>query len=150
MAIYAHARVFMAQSGNPTQWGTTKPHRWQIENDIAEGVSHVVVDDGGEILAVFFFRIAPDPTYETIYDGAWLNDAPYGVIHRIAAAQSGSGAAKFAVEWCLEQVGDVRIDTHANNLPMQKLLAKCGFSRCGIIYIEDGTQRIAYQKSRTN
>lgn len=29
---------------------------------------------------------------------------------------------------------------------MQHLLDKNGFKYCGIVYVEDGTERIAYQK----
>lgn len=39
----------------------------------------------------------------------------------------------------------IRIDTHADNKTMQHLIEADGFTRCGIIYIADGTPRIAYQ-----
>jgi predicted GNAT family N-acyltransferase len=29
---------------------------------------------------------------------------------------------------------------------MQQLLTKLGFVRCGIIYVDDGTPRVAYQR----
>ena len=37
-------------------------------------------------------------------------------------------------------------DTHADNAVMQRLLEGAGFVRCGIIYTDDGSPRIAYQK----
>ena len=40
----------------------------------------------------------------------------------------------------------VRADTHADNKIMQHLLEENGFTKCGIIHVEDGTPRIAYQK----
>lgn len=40
----------------------------------------------------------------------------------------------------------MRIDTHENNKVMQHLIKKNGFQECGIIYVEDGSPRIAYEK----
>ena len=83
-----------------------------------------------------------------IKDGAWLNDRPYGVVHRVACASRGRGLASHCLNWCFEQWGNIRIDTHRNNIPMQKMLEKNGFSRCGIIFVEAGPERIAFQKCR--
>ncbi len=33
---------------------------------------------------------------------------------------------------------------------MQHILTKYGFQRCGIIYVKNGTERIAYQKNLLN
>ena len=145
MAIYAHARVFMAEHGNGTQWGTTKPYREDVENDIKMGYSHVCVEND-EIVAVFFYREAIDPTYLTIYDGAWISDAPYGVVHRIASAGAVKGAGSFCLNWAYEQCRNLRIDTHRNNIVMQNALKKNGFQYCGIIHLLDGDERLAYQK----
>jgi RimJ/RimL family protein N-acetyltransferase len=41
---------------------------------------------------------------------------------------------------------NLKIDTHRDNIPMQKVLKRNGFSECGIIYIENGDERIAFQK----
>lgn len=44
----------------------------------------------------------------------------------------------------------VRIDTHPENFPMQRALAKAGFHPCGQIHLvggcEDGDLRIAFEK----
>ena len=40
----------------------------------------------------------------------------------------------------------LRADTHVDNKVMQHLLESEGFTRCGIIHVEDGTPRIAYQR----
>ena len=32
--VYSYARKFMAENGNPTQWGTNYPSEQLIENDI--------------------------------------------------------------------------------------------------------------------
>lgn len=116
----------------------------------AEGRTEGAKRKKDRVLAVFVFSVGEDPTYRYIEDGAWLNDAPYGVIHRIAVSESarGKGAAAFCMEWAFQQIGNLRIDTHENNIPMQRLIQKCGFLRTGRIYAEDGTPRIAFQKLR--
>ena len=145
MAIYARARQFMAAHGNASQWGTTKPAREAVVRDIEQGNSYVCVADG-EIAAVFFYKNGNDPTYEIIYDGAWANDAPYGVVHRIASAGTVKGAGSFCLNWAFEQCGNLKIDTHRDNIVMQNTLKKNGFVYCGIIHLEDGDERLAYQK----
>lgn len=147
MAIYASARAFMVATGNPDQWADGYPHEALIRSDIAAGKSYVCVENE-EILAVFYYDTGIDPTYVHIENGAWLNDEPYGVIHRIAVAVQGRGVVRFCFDWALERCGNLKIDTHEKNLPMQKALAKAGFTACGTIYIETGDPRIAYQKTK--
>ena len=46
-----------------------------------------------------------------------------------------------------EQMGNnLRADTHEKNRSMRKMLENNGFTKCGTIYVEDGTPRVAYQK----
>ena len=40
----------------------------------------------------------------------------------------------------------LRADTHADNLTMQRCLEREGFVRCGTIYVEDGTPRVAFER----
>jgi RimJ/RimL family protein N-acetyltransferase len=82
-----------------------------------------------------------------ITDGAWVNDKPYGVIHRIASAGYRKGIASFCMAHCFRLCGNLKIDTHKDNHPMQNALAKNGFVRCGIIYLQNGDERIAFQKT---
>jgi len=148
LALYAQARKFMVATGNPRQWAARGwPPRWLIEQDIAQGKSYVCIGSG-EVLAVFFYQYGEDidPTYRHIEDGAWIAYGPYGVVHRIAA-KVGSGAGKFCINWALGQCGHLRIDTHGDNVVMQRVLEGLGFTRCGIIYIEeDNDPRIAFEK----
>ena len=44
-------------------------------------------------------------------------------------------------------IKSIRIDTHKDNIPMQRALAKHGFIKCGIIHLANGDERIAFQKS---
>jgi L-amino acid N-acyltransferase YncA len=149
LAIYEYAREFMQKTGNPNQWRDNHPPLDAVEADIKNGNSYVCVggEANEEILAVFFFTTKPDPTYTEI-SGTWLNDEPYGVIHRIARAsvQSAKGAAAFCINWCFAQIPNLRIDTHEDNAPMLKLLGKLGFKRCGIIKLENQEDRVALHR----
>lgn len=145
MEIYARARAYMAANGNPTQWGTTRPTKERVMQDIQEEKSYVC-EKGHEIVAVFYFSVEEDPTYDVIADGQWLEDEPYGVIHRIAVSGQEKGVGSYCVQWAWQQHPNLRIDTHENNVPMQAMLKKNGFEYCGKIYIADGSERLAYQK----
>lgn len=142
---YGQARDFMRRHGNPDQWGESYPPRELVELDILEENLYVGEQDG-EIVCVFFYREGDDPTYDKICEGQWLNSAPYGVVHRIVSDGTVKGAASQCIQWAYEQCGNLKIDTHRDNLVMQKLLEKNGFTFCGSIYVEDGSERIAYQK----
>ncbi len=147
LEIYAEARRFMAQQGNPRQWGLKNwPPEELVCQDIDTGKGYVC-EDQGQIVGVFFFdqghRI--DPTYAYIESGAWMGNDDYGVVHRIASCRKGVGS--FCIQWALNQCGHLRIDTHGDNAPMQNLLKKLGFTQCGIIYVGvDPDPRIAYEK----
>ncbi len=143
--IYAHARQYMRKNGNPNQWGHSHPAEAVLREDIK--LQHLYVcTNAGEILGVFCYFQGIDPTYVRIYDGQWQNNEPYGVIHRIAVAAHQKGVASACFHWALQQCDNLRIDTHADNIPMHKSLAKNGFAKCGIIYLENGDPRIAYHK----
>ena len=142
--IYAAARRFMKESGNPTQWGDSFPPEDLIREDIRLGRSYVC-EEAGRVQAVFAMIPGEDPTYQVI-EGAWLNDAPYCAVHRVASRGEVRGMATRILEWALDQCGNVRIDTHDDNRPMQRVLEKNGFAKCGRIWIEDGTPRVAYQR----
>ena len=145
LKVYKIAREYMRNSGNPNQWGTTKPQKELLEDDIRKGELFVGEDDKGDIHFVFAFILGEDPTYSYIENGSWPSDEPYGTIHRIASDGTVSGVVKMAVEYGRKTISNIRIDTHEDNKTMQHVLQKLGFVRCGIIYISDGTPRIAYE-----
>ena len=147
MTIYKKARQFMRIHDNPTQWLGGKPTRQQVEEDIAKGQSYVCVNEG-RIAGVLCFFIGTDPTYKTIYDGSWLNDSPYAVVHRIASSGEFKGTGSFMMEWAFSQFGNVRIDTHEDNYVMRNMLTKLGYTYCGVIHLENGDPRLAFQKCR--
>ena len=150
MEIYDFARKYMAEHGNPNQWGPTNwPPENLIHNDIKSRHSYVCVNDDNAVIGTFFFIQGKDiePTYKNIVDGAWLNDNPYGVVHRIAGDGSEKGIGEFCLKWAFEQCGHMRIDTHGDNMTMQNLVKKLGFKHCGTIYVEeDNYPRLAFEK----
>ncbi len=143
--IYENAKQFMRETGNPNQWNQGTPNINTARADMERGVGYVAEEDG-KIVATFMFSLDGEPTYDKIYDGEWLNDAPYGVIHRIAVAEQGRGIIGFCIDECFSRCQNLRIDTHRDNLPMQRALTNRGFEYCGIIYLENGDERLAYQK----
>lgn len=143
LEIYAGARNFMRESGNPTQWQGGYPYPEVVKSDIESGILRVI-EEGGELYGVFAFITDGDPDYASI-DGAWLNDLPYAVLHRVASAGKKGGMLKVAIEYCLKETNNLKIDTHEDNLPMQNALARLGFIRCGKVYITRAGERIAYQ-----
>ena len=144
--IYAHARAFMAENGNATQWSGGYPGEDVIRADIAAGTLHVCEREG-KVAAVFAFILGGDPCYAVI-DGAWHAARPYGTIHRIASDGTAKGMARFVFDWCAQQIDYLRIDTHENNRVMQHLITKSGFTFCGHITADDGTDRLAYQYTK--
>lgn len=143
MQIIEAARLFMRSYGNMTQWADGYPEESLMLSEIEAGHC-LVVESGNRAVATFCLIVGNDPTYAEI-DGAWLDDAPYAVIHRLASDQSVRGIAKACLDWSFSQCDNIRIDTHHDNIILQKLLKNYGFSYCGIIRLTNGDPRLAYQ-----
>lgn len=149
MKIYEHARELMRNEGNDCQWVNGYPSEALISADIEQNVCHVLTEDN-DIAGVFAFIEGRDPTYTHIYDGTWLDDKhPYATIHRMGRAKGKHGVFRAAIDWCLHNATSLRVDTHEKNRTMRALVEQYGFSQRGIIYIADGTPRIAYQLFNT-
>lgn len=144
MEIYAIARKFMADNGNPTQWPAHYPPLDLLEEDIDAGHLFAVTEHD-VIHGVFAFILGDDPTYAIIENGFWRSTSPYGTIHRVASDGAG-GILRTALEFAQTRADHLRIDTHEDNKPMQHLVEKYGFSRRGIIYTDNGSPRIAYDR----
>lgn len=142
--IYATAREFMRATGNPNQWKNTNPTEEQILEDIEKSRCNVIYDETG-IHGVFALCQGEDPTYEYIEGGQWLNNEPYVTIHRIASDQTTRGIFRVAMEECKKYADNIRIDTHKDNVVMQRTLEKYDFQHCGVIYLANGEPREAYQ-----
>ena len=145
-AVYASARKYMADNGNPNQWGTSYPSRELLESDISKKQLYVCYSSNEHICGVFVLALGDDPTYAKIYDGEWLSDEPYATIHRIASDGTERGILDACLKLAQSTGKQLRADTHADNLMMQHALEKHGFVHCGTIYVADGTPRLAYQR----
>lgn len=144
LRVYACARGYMKEHGNPDQWGDTYPTEKIILSDIELHQLFVCIEDE-KIHGVFAFIRGADPTYAVIENGAWPDDEPYDVMHRMASDGAVRGIGRAALDFCKSHGKNVRADTHKNNITMQNMLAKNGFVPCGIIHVENGSERIAYQ-----
>lgn len=146
-----HDTIRYFKSANIPQWLQGYPDAHTIASDIAAGNSYVVVEDG-EIVATGAIIAGDDPNYATITNGAWLREGSYVVIHRVAVRDDRRGydmpshlyikAEEIAKE---KGIRSVRADTHPMNRYMRELMKKRGYSTCGLVYMADGTPRIAYQ-----
>ena len=139
------ARRIMRESGNPNQWAVGYPSADAIRKDIDRD-GGFVIEDQGRIVAYFAFLPSPEPTYGRIEGGSWVDDTlPYHVIHRIASLPNARGVFSDIIAWSLERERNFRIDTHRDNRIMQHCIRKAGFRYCGIIYLANGDERLAYQ-----
>ncbi len=146
MEIYEYAKKFMADTGNPHQWGDTYPAADDIVKDIEQGELHVCTVNG-KIQAVFAATKGKTLGYDHLVDGAWIKDeGEYLAIHRLASWGTQRGMADRCIAWCEEKCHDLRADTHEDNKIIQHIFEKNGFKRCGKVIIFDGSERIAYQK----
>lgn len=85
LRLIAAARAFMVERGNPSQWPEGYPSAEQLSSDIARGHSYVcVTPEYAGLVGTFYFAVEEEPSYQHI-EGRWLNDKPYGVIHRLAS-----------------------------------------------------------------
>ena len=146
MEVLASAKQVMRRAGNANQWINGYPDEAAILCDMELGGAMVVEDDG-VVVAYFAFLPSPEPTYADIYEGAWLDDTlPYHVVHRMGGMPEAKGIFASAMDYCFAVDPNIRVDTHRNNKIMQHLFEKHGFTYCGIIYLANGDERLAYQK----
>ncbi|NLQ13640.1 GNAT family N-acetyltransferase [Olsenella sp. KGMB02461] len=130
MSVIECARSRMRAEGNAGQW-EGYPTEHTILDDISSGAFYVFVDDGSEVHGCFSLAAGPDPDYGDI-DGAWIDDSPYGVIHRVATDNTFSHAMAQIVAFAKDQgFYHLRIDTNGHNVTMKAVLERLGFVCCG-------------------
>ena len=141
-SIVAKARELMKASGNVNQWVDGYP---SSEVLFRSGKAYLLLREN-KAVAYFAMIDDPDPTYNSIAEGSWLNNYSYGVLHRIASNGETKGVFKEILFYASEHYSNIRIDTHHDNKIMQRLLEKNRFVYCGIIFLADGSPRLAYQR----
>lgn len=151
MQIIDEAKEALKEQGID-QWQNGYPNDDVIRNDILNNDSYVFIKNN-EIVATLAVSFDGEKTYDKIYDGDWISNDEFAVIHRIAISNKykGTGIAseiiKMIEAMCLDKdVHSIKVDTHEFNIPMQKLLKKNDFKYCGVIYLEDKSKRVAFEK----
>ena len=144
-SIVAKARDIMKSSGNVNQWVDGYPSIDVLLADVRSGNAYLLFRED-KAIAYFAMIDGPDPTYNFIAEGNWLNNDSYGVLHRIASNGEAKGVFKEILIYASEHYSNIRIDTHHDNKIMQRLLEQNEFVYCGIIFLADGSPRLAYQR----
>lgn len=151
MKIINGAKEFLKEN-KVDQWQSGYPNEEVILLDIEKGYSYVL-EDNGVIIGTTALSFDEEETYDKIHEGAWISSGEYGVIHRIAVDRNikikglGTEIIKRCEEICLGKgVKNIKIDTHEDNLIMQKVLEKNKFKYCGVIYLEGDIKRVAFEK----
>ena len=156
MGILQHAKAYM-KANHLDQWKNGYPDEDDISDDMKRGCSYILLHKGNPVgtAAVFFDG---EKTYDQIFEGEWKTPGTfphnrYAAVHRVAITSDyrNTGAAvcmmKFIEDLCIAKgVRSMKIDTHEDNQPMRRFLQKCSFEYCGIIYLENGEKRMAYEK----
>lgn len=133
--------------------------QWQNEyvpsiKDVKEhlGKDLYVLEIKGEIVATACLIEGIDEDYENI-EGMWHTKSPYISIHKFATSnkfkRQGYGRLLMdeIYEYAKNKKMDLRIDTHEDNLKMIKFIKSCGYSYCGIVYLNGGKlKRFAYDR----
>ncbi len=151
MGIIKQAQSYF-KSKNIDQWQDRYPNEYSLKGDIENDESYVLIEDG-KIIATAAISFRGEKTYNKIYDGKWISNDKYAVVHRVAVGDGYKGRGishkiiKFSEEKCKEKgFYSIKIDTHDDNFVMRSMLEKNGFKYCGVILLEDGAERVAYEK----
>lgn len=151
MGIVSQAQLYFRENNIP-QWEGDYPSQTEFASDMASNHCYVAMKNG-HVAGMMAICIGNEPTYANIYGGEWLSNRPYAAIHRMAIHNeykgSGLAADMLVRAEAVCKAGlltSIRVDTHELNIAMRGLLIKNGFTYCGIIYLEDGSERMAFEK----
>ena len=152
LSILEEAKIFLKNNG-VDQWQNGYPNKEVILSDIKNNESYVLEYEN-KIIGTTVLSFRGENTYNKIYEGKCITEKEnYGVIHRIAIKKDdsikniGMSIMKYIEEKCIDNnVYNIKIDKHKDNKHMQNLLKKLNYKYCGIIYLEDGNERIAFEK----
>ncbi len=140
------------QSLGFVQWHPGYPTLHTIQEDIGNGIGFVFAE-GEELLGYCCIVIGDEPAYRVI-DGAWKTSRPYAVVHRMAFEQRSRGtglsgkAISLIKQYCADNgIEAIRVDTQKENKVMQHILAREGFTYCGLVTF-DGGPKLAYEWDR--
>lgn len=133
------------------QWQNGYPNEQTVQNDIAEGIGYVLIEND-QIIAYAAIIFGIEPAYTEI-KGKWLSNDDYVVVHRVATSNEvkGRGIAtqlfRMIEDLAIrEKVFSIRVDTNFDNIPMLKILDRLDYTYCGEIFF-NGASRKAYEKT---
>lgn len=151
MEVIEQGRAYLKSSG-VDQWQNGYPNEEIIKEDIADGIGYVLEYDG-KVVGTVAASFGGEPWYNNIYDGKWITNDDFLVIHRLAVSDGvrGKGAAleilRQTEEMCLQRgVRSIKIDTHEDNVIMQKFVKKYGFEYCGMVILGSEGERLCFEK----
>lgn len=153
-AIIDHAKVYLKQQGL-NQWQFGYPNQETILNDLNQKRGYVLIVDS-QVAGYAAIVAGEEPIYTKIESGDWLNQSTdYVAIHRFALSHLYRGQkltqrfmTAILTYFFERHVVDFRIDTHPENMPMQSVIRDTGFSKRGVVHIDEGNDshiRWAYQ-----
>ena len=153
MEAVEFSRELLRLQGNG-QWQDGYPNRNDFINDINNGRLFVVPDiNNPKIIAGVCALTYREEDYHHLYEGQWLTDLPYMVMHRVAVKKEyqhqGYGKKLFELfikQAELEGYHSLRIDTHAGNTVMRHLIESFGFIYCGKAILTPNKDRMVFEK----
>ncbi len=149
MEIIDGAKKHLKEQGID-QWQEGYPDYACIESDVINGKGYFVIDDE-EVMGYLCIDFSGEPAYDKL-NGEWSSDEKYVVVHRMAFHESARGKKLSDITFELVEelsrekgVFNFRVDTDGDNLKMQHILKKNGFTYRGTIWF-DNSEKIAFDK----
>lgn len=141
----------LLRSRGVDQWQDGYPSLEPLQLDVELERGYILECDG-RIAAYGALAYGVEPAYLGLVNGVWLSDFEYVTLHRLAVSSAFRGdgiGAKFFAEMereALEHgVRSLRADTHRDNMVMQRLMGRMGFSLCGDVYYGD-SHRLGFER----
>lgn len=163
VATLEAGRALLAADGIDQWQDGAGPDVDLVTSDVARGWGRVFLI-GGQVAATAALIDEPEPAYDQVVEGAWQvrgdaaapagAAAPYATIHRVAVAPAFRGIhvaqrfyARLIEEARARGFAEIRVDTHADNVRMQHVIASAGFTRACTVLIGNNPKdlRWAYQ-----
>ena len=156
MIVINSAKKYLKNQGL-SQWNLPNgyPDENALKNDILNNNCYILLNKD-DIIGTMSIIFTPDENYEEIYDGSWLTNNSYVSIHRIAIREDyhNKSIGKLMLDLAEtiakeNNIKSIKIDTHKDNIPMQKTLIKANYTRCGVIILKNNPSdklRDAFEK----
>lgn len=163
VATLEAGRALLAADGIDQWQDGAGPDVDLVTSDVARGWDRVFLI-GGQVAATAALIDEPESAYDQVVEGAWQvrgdtaapagAASPYATIHRVAVAPAFRGMhvaqrfyARLIEEARARGFAEIRVDTHADNVRMQHVIASAGFTRACTVLIGNNPKNLrwAYQ-----